>query len=141
MMTYCEDLSLSNDIRHELLIFKKDYKLSLDKLSAFVFGLASIDIDETQTIYTNIRFDDSTFSVEEGSSQWEAIDVLGDVWDVYLEARASIIRKKYSIHENMIQREKFRREKLICDKCGDKISRQGMEEHQSSNRCISKRIK
>ena len=68
-------------------------------------------------------------------------EALGKAWTNYIDEKEEIARKMVEEEERKAEAKRIRLEKVPCDKCGKKVTRIGMTDHQKSPACAKHKEK
>ncbi len=115
--------------------------------------LFNIALDEDSTyeteyagrMYTHCRYCDACLSEQvnhdEGCEIFEARKALGKTWTNYTNE----LEAERKAHEERVKAkakaEAHKKKKIPCNRCGKKVSREGMKDHQASPACQKKQDK
>lgn len=130
--------------------FNDKFFKGLNKADSLLLNIAlggdgSYESEYDGRMYTHCRYCDASLSEGEehldGCDIFEAREAIPKVWERYNEGIAAVNKKHDDRIEKKRAEEAHRKEKIECTKCGKKVSRMGMKDHQKSPACARHALK
>lgn len=135
------------DRQNELGKFREKFIKGLNKADRILFNIASDEDSSYESEYDGIndsycRYCDANLSHGDHLSDcdiFEARDAIAKIWQRYNDGIAEINKKHDERIEKKRAEEAHRKEKIECPKCGKKVTRMGLKEHQKSKSCSQRK--